>query len=292
MNQSQQQYPLISVITVSFNAAQFIEQTIESVLSQTYPHIEYIIIDGGSTDGTVDIIRKYESHLAYWHSRPDRGLAHAFNLGFEHCQGDWILYLNADDFFLDSSVVEKMVPHIVAHEEANVVFGETIFMTCDKNPQPAPLRKIFGRPWQWKVFRWKDTLPHQSSFTNRKYFEFVGKFNESYRIATDYEFFLRGGNMLQAIFVPMPVGGMREGGLSGSNFINTLNESRIAQQNNKALLPILAWVNLFWLLFYRYMGRIAFKILGPFASKIKWQGRLSGQRLINLKHKINNKDIA
>ncbi|MCX5890460.1 MAG: glycosyltransferase family 2 protein [Deltaproteobacteria bacterium] len=282
MNQTEQKFPLISVITISLNTARFIEQTIQSVLSQTYPQIEYILIDGGSTDGTVDIIRKYESHLAYWHSKPDRGLAHAFNLGFEHSHGDWIIYLNAEDFFLDSSVVEKMVPHIIAHPEANLVFGETFFMTGEKNPKPAPLRKIFGRPWRWNVFRLKDTLPHQSSFTNRKYFDKVGKFDEFYRIACDYEFFLRGGQQLRPVFVPLAISGMRLGGASGRDYFQTLSESRIAQQNTNALPPILAWINLFWLLFYRHMGKIVFKVLGPFASKIKWQGRCSGKRLSNL----------
>ena len=85
--------PLVSVITVCLNAATFIEQTIQSVIVQTYPGFEYIIIDGGSTDGTVDIIRKYESRLAYWHSKPDRGLGHAFNLGLVQAKGSWLLFL-------------------------------------------------------------------------------------------------------------------------------------------------------------------------------------------------------
>ena len=91
---------LISVITVCFNAAEYIEQTITSVMAQTYPHLEYIIIDGGSRDGTVEIIRKYESRLAYWHSQPDRGIAHAFNLGLAQARGEWIVCLNADDILL------------------------------------------------------------------------------------------------------------------------------------------------------------------------------------------------
>ena len=107
--------PLISIITVSHNAADFIEQTIASVLSQTYPFIEYIVIDGASSDGTVDIIRRYESRLAYWHSKPDRGIAQAFNLGLEQAGGDWIVYLNADDFFVDTSVVSRMVPYLLQH---------------------------------------------------------------------------------------------------------------------------------------------------------------------------------
>ena len=101
--------PHISVITVCLNGAEFIEQAIQSVLSQSYPLMEYIIIDGGSTDGTREIVHSYESRLDYWHSRPDRGVAHAFNCGLTQAQGDWILFLNADDLdYLISLVKEPL----------------------------------------------------------------------------------------------------------------------------------------------------------------------------------------
>ena len=145
--------PKISVITVCFNAADFIEQTIQSVLSQSYPRREYIIIDGGSTDGTVEIIRRYESRLAYWHSRPDRGVAHAFNLGLAQAPGDWILYLNADDLLLEPTGIEHMAAHLSRHQDADVVFGQMISLTREKYPKPVPLCKIGGHPWRWQEFR-------------------------------------------------------------------------------------------------------------------------------------------
>jgi glycosyltransferase involved in cell wall biosynthesis len=205
MHQSEEKFPLISVITISLNVVRFIEQTIMSVLAQTYPHIEYIIIDGGSTDGTAEIIRNYASRLAYWHSKPDRGIAHAFNLGLSQAHGDWIIYLNAGDFCLKPMVIEQMVPHLLDHENADAVFGATIHMTNQVNSVPAPMRKIFGRPWRWQDFRWSDTIPHQSAFTNRRYFDRVGGFDEAFGIAMDYDFFLRGHKTLRAEYIAIPI---------------------------------------------------------------------------------------
>jgi len=279
MNLTGQQYPLISVITVSFNAADFIDQTIESVLSQTYPHIEYIIIDGGSTDGTVDIIRKYESHLAYWHSKPDRGLAHAFNLGLSHAHGAWILFLNADDFFLNSTIVETMVPYLIINSALDVVYGRAIYMTQSKNPTPAPFRKIFGEPWCWQKFRLTDIIPHQASFINQRYFDRKGWFDESFRIVVDYELFLRGGKDLKALFIPLSIGGMREGGLSGTQMINNLRECRLARQKNHILPVGLAWLTFFGQTFRFYLGRVLHKLLDRLSHKISLPGRNSANSL-------------
>ena len=92
------QYPLISVITVSYNAVSTIEDTILSVINQTYPNIEYIIIDGGSADGTVDIIEKYVDRISYWVSEPDKGIYDAMNKGLKVANGDWAIFMGSDDY--------------------------------------------------------------------------------------------------------------------------------------------------------------------------------------------------
>lgn len=99
---------LISVVTVCYNAADTIEKTMLSVLNQTYHDIEYIIIDGGSTDGTVEIIRKYADRIAYWVSEPDKGIYDAMNKGIKVATGEWINFMNAGDEFVDEGVIEKL----------------------------------------------------------------------------------------------------------------------------------------------------------------------------------------
>jgi glycosyltransferase involved in cell wall biosynthesis len=269
--------PLVSVITVCLNAAAFIEQTINSVLSQTYPHLEYLILDGGSADGTADLIRRYESRLAYWHSRPDRGQSHAFNLGLVQSSGEWILFLNADDYFWDEAVVEKMAPHLLAHRDADVVFGQTVTVTRQQDSRPSPMRRILGQPFSWRELRWQDTIPHPSVFTNRQYFERVGGFDETYRIAMDYEIYLRGGKDLKVHYIPIPVTGMREGGVSRAYVLDTFREGRRALYENRVLPQGLCWLNFFWRVGHHYLGQVAHKILDPLSQQIAWPGRNTGR---------------
>lgn len=115
--------PLISVVTVCFNAADEIERTMLSVLGQTYPNIEYIIVDGGSADGTVDIIRKYAGRLAYWVSEPDGGIYEAMNKGIAAATGDYVNFMNAGDTFHDARVVETVFSHEYP-DNCNVIYGK------------------------------------------------------------------------------------------------------------------------------------------------------------------------
>jgi glycosyltransferase involved in cell wall biosynthesis len=258
--------PLISIITVSHNAADFIEQTLASVLSQDYPLIEYIVIDGASTDGTVDIIRRYESRLAYWHTRPDGGLAQAFNLGLARAHGDWILYLNADDFFVDSSIVSRLVPYLCHHRNADVVFGQAEIIFSGKEVQAFPFSRLLGRPWSWTIFRLYNFLPHQSAFTNREYFDRVGNFDETCSISVDYEHYLRGGKNLRAVFVPHLVSKMRLGGLSHRHLLTSLREYKKSQLKNRALSFWGAWL-VFYYRILSFYGRLCFQeVIKPFLS--------------------------
>ena len=116
-------YPRISIVTPSYNQGQFIEQTIRSVLLQNYPNLEYIIIDGGSTDNTVETIEKYEQYITYWVSEPDRGQSHAINKGFARCTGEIMAWLNSDDLYLPSALksLELLAPLACAPLTARLI---------------------------------------------------------------------------------------------------------------------------------------------------------------------------
>jgi glycosyltransferase involved in cell wall biosynthesis len=118
--------PLISIVTVSYNAVATIEETILSVINQTYSNIEYIIIDGGSTDGTVDIIKKYQDKIAYWVSEPDKGIYDAMNKGVVIATGDFLVFLGADDIFFTSKVLECIILKITSYE---IVYYGDVYMT-------------------------------------------------------------------------------------------------------------------------------------------------------------------
>jgi len=214
--------PLISVVTICYNAESYIACCINSVLNQDLKDFEYIVIDGGSSDGTVDVIKQYQGRLAYWHSRPDSGLSHAFNLGLEQVHGQWVLFLNADDYFLDGGVLARMAPVLRSSEEKDVVYG--FIQRVSREDSPVAVEPPYGGPFSWRGFLKKNTIPHPSAFTNAKYIQRVGIYDEHYKVAMDYEFYLRGGPSLRVLFYPELVTCMRDGGVSRAHRHAALDE--------------------------------------------------------------------
>lgn len=170
----------ISVITVCFNAVSTLEKTILSVLNQTYPNIEYIIIDGGSTDGSVDIIKKYADRLAYWVSEPDNGIYDAMNKGAAAASGNWVNFMNAGDSFYCSETVSTLFVESI-NENVASVFGNTIFRYSEKDVLV-----------EYKSSMMHSIMPscHQSIFCRREVL-LNFPFNLRYKIAADYDFFNR-----------------------------------------------------------------------------------------------------
>jgi len=205
--------PLISVIVAVMNGVSVLERCIKSVLQQSLSNVEIIVIDGGSTDGTVGILEAYDREITYWESRPDFGIYHAWNKALKHVRGDWICFLGADDWFWDAHVLERMAPHLSkAYPPYRIVYGSVSMI----NEDGEQLQQV-GKPWS-KVrrgFLSLMTLPHQGVMHHRSLFEVHGVFDERFQIAGDYELLLRELAGGEALFIPdVIVTGMQLGGVS------------------------------------------------------------------------------
>lgn len=174
--------PKISIITVSYNAVKTIEQTIYSVINQGYNNIEYIVIDGGSIDGTVDIIKKYENKIAYWVSEPDKGIYEAMNKGIDIATGAYIQFLGADDALVDNDIIEKIVYKIQGVD----IFSTNIFNINETLNIQAISNNCVSRD---KLKYDGKMIPHPGMFCKRELF-LQKKFDVNYKIAADYDFLL------------------------------------------------------------------------------------------------------
>ena len=181
--------PKISVVTPSFNQVAFIEQTIASVLEQDYSNLEYIIIDGRSTDGTLQVIKRCERYLAHWVSEPDSGQTHAINKGFRMCTGDLVAWQNSDDYYLPSAF--DKIAHAYQTCEADVYFGHKY--NVDESGQI--VRPTCYTPYNLRTNIYEDIMPmaNHSTFWRRELFDRLGYLDESLHYAMDYDFFLRLG---------------------------------------------------------------------------------------------------
>jgi glycosyltransferase involved in cell wall biosynthesis len=180
-------WPRISVVTPSFNQAPFIERTIRSVLDQDYPNFEYFVIDGGSTDGSVDIIRRYADRLTYWVSEKDNGQTHALNKGFRRATGDIVGWLNSDDMYPPGTF--RFIAEEFRKDPAlDVVYGNKAIV--DESDQIVE-RMCYTKVWYPMVVLLDSVLPQPAAFWKRSLFDKVGYLDEGFRFAMDTEFFCR-----------------------------------------------------------------------------------------------------
>jgi glycosyltransferase involved in cell wall biosynthesis len=176
-----------SIVTPSFNQGRFLERTIQSVLSQDYPKLQYIVQDGGSSDGTSQILARYGDRLAHCESRHDAGQAHAINLGFQHAHGDVLSYLNSDDLLLPGTL-SYVAEYLAGHPEADVVYGHRILI--DESDQE--INRWVLPPHDDKVLSWVDYVPQETLFWRRRLWDKVGgKMDESFHFALDWDLLLR-----------------------------------------------------------------------------------------------------
>lgn len=219
----------ISIITISYNSEKFITDTIQSVTSQTYSNIEYIIIDGGSVDGTIDIIKKFESKISKWISEPDKGIADAFNKGCNFSTGEYILILNSDDALSNCNVVEKMVAEIYLNNLPKLIYGNYDIFKREK------AELLYHGKVEFDPSKLKQglVLPQPTLFVHQSYFKKYGNFDISFKIAMDYEWLLRGIMKETVVHVPWVVTNIRDGGISTVNQKKVINEIiRALKKNN------------------------------------------------------------
>lgn len=198
--------PLVSVITVVLNGEKHLEQTIQSVLSQTYNNIEYIIIDGQSKDKTLDIIKKHEDKIDYWLSEKDGGIYYAMNKGIALAKGDIIGILNADDFYSPDAILN--VVNASLKSDADIFHGDILFLNNNEQTRMQPdINKMMQQP---SVF-------HPTCFVKKLVYSKIGDFNTNYKISADYDFLLRCiKSNFTFEYIPQVLTYFRPGGMSAS----------------------------------------------------------------------------
>lgn len=190
-------FPKISVVTISYNQAEFLEACILSVLNQKYSNLEYIIIDGGSKDDSVNIIKKYESSLTYWISEPDKGPANALNKGFSRATGDIYYYLNSDDILFQGAF-DKILETINDKPNYDVYYGNCIIT----DEYLVPKKRFYSERWNLHNYLDKNVyIAQQATFIKSSIFNKVGGFNEKNRVSWDGELLVdiavKGGSFCQ-----------------------------------------------------------------------------------------------
>jgi glycosyltransferase involved in cell wall biosynthesis len=268
--------PLISVIVATFNCAKTFQQCIDSVAIQTYPHKELIIIDGGSEDGTAELLAQNNDKISYWVSEPDRGVYSAWNKGLAKAKGEWICFLGADDYFWGPQVLEHMARRLEKiPENIRVAYGQIMLLSeGGKNLYPV------GEPWEKarKCFDQLMSIPHPGAMHRRILFEQRGPFDESFRIGGDYEMLLRELKTGDAVFIPdLITAGMRQGGISSdpAKSLAAVLENRRAQRIHGQRFPGWLWIAT---MIKVYMRLLLWRLLGESSARkiLDMQRRVMG----------------
>jgi len=229
--------PLITVVTVVYNGKESIEETILSVINQTYKNIEYIIIDGASTDGTVDIIKKYDNRITYWVSEPDKCIYEAKNKGIEKATGDWINFMNVGDTFVSDDTVNQISNYL--KEDLNIVYGDCLLKYNDQSESIYKKSNNFGKVIYHIPFC------HQSAFVKTSLMKEF-KFELTYTCTGDYNFFFNVYKCKKnnALRVPIPVSLYDMHGVSNS--LTALKEYyQISRRHaSNRLIPLYHYIRL------------------------------------------------
>lgn len=225
---------LVSIITVSYNSVTTISDTIKSVLFQTYPHIEYIIIDGASNDGTNELIKSYGDKITKHISEEDNGIYDAMNKGIKLASGEIIGILNSDDFFCNENIIEKVIEAFDS-SDVDAVYGDIQFV--DRNKTSRVKRYYSSKKFVLNKFKYGIMPAHPSFYVKRELFNNIGYYKTDYKIAADYELLLRFlyKEQIKCKYIELPFVSMRTGGVSNksirSNFILNKEIKRACKEN-------------------------------------------------------------
>lgn len=193
--------PLVSIITVTKNSEKYLEETIKSVINQSYPKTEYLIIDGQSSDGTLDIIQKYNQEIYYWTSEKDHSMYDAINKGIKICNGEIIAILNSDDCYVDLNVITRIVD-FMDKKNSFGIYGDLII----KDGHKERYRKHFQVSYEELIISGKGTfVPHSTIFLRREFIKDIGLYNLDYKYASDLDFILRCLKNRKLIYYNIPI---------------------------------------------------------------------------------------
>lgn len=239
MNKSSNDLPKISVVTPSYNQAKYIKATIDSVLSQDYPNLEYIVMDGGSTDETVQILKSYGKKIK-WESKKDKGQTHAINKGLRLATGEVLAYLNSDDIYLPGAL--KRVGEYYQKTKADWITGDCLTILEDgslskNNWLISGYKRFLMFLYSPLTLRIADSmLPQPSTFWTRKAWERVGEFNEDYHYVMDYDYWLRMSKYFSPHDLKVPLSGFRfqDNSKSQTGRVKLMAEGMIALKKNGA----------------------------------------------------------
>ncbi len=211
----------ISIITITFNAAATIRTAIESVLSQSYPTLEYLVVDGGSTDGTLEILKEYGTKIQ-WVSEPDKGIYDAMAKGVARASGEIIGMVNADDFYPDNQVVQRVADTFLTNPELDAVYGDLHYV--DAKDEAKVVREWVGGEYKKELFLSGWMPPHPTFFLTKKAYLTYGSYNPIFKSAGDYELMLRMlyKYELKAKYIPHVQMKMRTGGVSNVSLRNRI----------------------------------------------------------------------
>ncbi|MBN1148833.1 MAG: glycosyltransferase [Anaerolineales bacterium] len=193
-----QSSPLVSIVTPSYNQSRYLEETIRSVLGQEYPNIEYILVDGSSTDGSLEIIQRYADCLAWWVSEPDRGQTDAINKGFARAHGEILAWLNSDDTYLPNAV-SQAVAYLQAHPEAGMVYGDANLV----DEAGSVIGRFPARQTDYqRLRRGYVHIPQQASFFRASLWQQVGPLDPGFYFAMDYDLWVRLARLAPLHYMP------------------------------------------------------------------------------------------